>query len=31
MKDTMNIAPAVIEARGLNLVFQTDDGPVRGA
>ncbi len=28
MKDTMNIAPAVIEARGLNLVFQTDDGPV---
>jgi NitT/TauT family transport system ATP-binding protein len=28
MKDTLNHSPAVIEARDLNLVFQTGDGPV---
>ncbi|MGA0542995.1 ABC transporter ATP-binding protein [Neotabrizicola sp. VNH66] len=28
MKDTLNIAPAVIAAQGLDLVFQTADGPV---
>jgi NitT/TauT family transport system ATP-binding protein len=28
MKDTLNNSPAVIEARDLNLVFQTGDGPV---
>lgn len=29
MKDTMNTATPVIEARGLDLVFQTADGPVQ--
>ncbi|MFT4150442.1 MAG: ABC transporter ATP-binding protein [Paracoccaceae bacterium] len=29
MKDTINLAPPVIEARDLNLVFQTGDGPVQ--
>ncbi len=29
MKDTLQAAPAVIEAKGLNLVFQTGDGPVQ--
>ena len=28
MKDTLNDTPPVIEARDLNLVFQTGDGPV---
>ena len=28
MKDTVNTGPAVIEAKGLNLVFSTGDGPV---
>ncbi|MBP6737900.1 MAG: ABC transporter ATP-binding protein [Rhodobacteraceae bacterium] len=28
MKDSMNISAPVIEAKGLNLVFQTNDGPV---
>lgn len=28
MKDSINISAPVIEARGLNLVFQTSDGPV---
>ena len=28
MKDTLNLAPPVIQARGLNLTFQTGDGPV---
>ncbi|MBN2630346.1 MAG: ABC transporter ATP-binding protein [Rhodobacteraceae bacterium] len=28
MKDTLNIGQPVIEAKGLNLVFQTGDGPV---
>jgi NitT/TauT family transport system ATP-binding protein len=29
MKDTLNTAPTVIEARGVNLVFETGDGPVQ--
>ena len=29
MKDTLNTPPPVIEARGLNLVFETGDGPVQ--
>ncbi|WP_225026086.1 ABC transporter ATP-binding protein [Xinfangfangia pollutisoli] len=29
MKDTLNIAPPVIEAEALDLVFQTADGPVQ--
>ncbi len=29
MKDTLNPASPVIEAKGLNLVFQTADGPVQ--
>lgn len=29
MKDALNAQPPVIEARGLNLVFQTADGPVQ--
>ena len=29
MKDTLNIAPPVVEAKALNLVFQTADGPVQ--
>jgi NitT/TauT family transport system ATP-binding protein len=29
MKDTLNPATPVIEAKGLNLVFQTADGPVQ--
>ena len=29
MKDTLNMAAPVIEAQELNLVFQTDDGPVQ--
>ncbi len=29
MKDTVNTTPPVIEARGLNLVFETGDGPVQ--
>ena len=28
MKDTLNDSTPVIEARDLNLVFQTGDGPV---
>lgn len=28
MKDNLNISAPVIEAKGLNLVFQTSDGPV---
>ena len=28
MKDTIGLSPVVIEARDLNLVFQTGDGPV---
>ncbi|GAB1478801.1 ABC transporter ATP-binding protein [Paracoccaceae bacterium] len=28
MKDNLNISAPVIEAKGLNLVFQTNDGPV---
>jgi NitT/TauT family transport system ATP-binding protein len=28
MKDTLTPSPPIIEARGLNLVFQTGDGPV---
>ncbi|MDZ4138230.1 MAG: ABC transporter ATP-binding protein [Erythrobacter sp.] len=28
MKDTLNMAAPVIEARGVNLTFPTDDGPV---
>ena len=28
MKDTLNLSPPVIEARDLNLTFQTGDGPV---
>jgi NitT/TauT family transport system ATP-binding protein len=28
MKDTLNTSAPVIEARDLNLVFQTGDGPV---
>ncbi|OYW58157.1 MAG: sulfonate ABC transporter ATP-binding protein, partial [Rhodobacterales bacterium 12-65-15] len=28
MKDTLNVAAPVIEAKGLNLIFQTADGPV---
>ena len=28
MKDSINISAPVIEAKGLNLVFQTSDGPV---
>lgn len=29
MKDTLNMSGPVIEARGVNLVFPTDDGPVQ--
>ncbi|MEO6299348.1 MAG: ABC transporter ATP-binding protein [Paracoccaceae bacterium] len=29
MKDTVNLASPVIEARGVNLVFETSDGPVQ--
>ena len=29
MKDTQTPRQVVIEARGVNLVFQTDDGPVQ--
>ena len=29
MKDTLNLSDPVIEARGLNLTFQTGDGPVQ--
>ena len=29
VKDTVNTTPPVIEARGLNLVFETGDGPVQ--
>ena len=30
MKDTLNPTAPAIEARDLNLVFQTGDGPVHG-
>ena len=29
MKDTLNIAEPVIQAKGVDLVFQTGDGPVQ--